>query len=403
MTRPMKRPIGVVLALVASFAALGSAFGADTTELFGLGAVQKGTGGAGVASPQDASWVLLNPAALVDLERRLDLSLELLIIEGSAEPKGSPIASNPFAGELHDDAAFLVPSGGMVWPLKKGVLAVGAYGIQGDRFDYPRPRTTLALLYNADRRIKHEVAKVPIAYGYRFENGWALGAALVPALTRFRTDSLTLRLTPTKGENEYDYAVGLGYKLAVYKRWEKWSLGATYTSRTHIGHYDKYSDLLLWSFDLPEKWRAGIAYRPRPDLEFVLDYKRINWSDIGILGHTTIRGGLGLDDQDIIKAGLTWKASDRWTLRSGFSWGESSVGDGDVFGNVLSPALSELHLAAGFSYRLGERSTVHASFAHVLPEEKTDTGTGDLFSFLGRGTKIRYQEDSITVQYTLAF
>jgi len=399
----MKRPVAVVLALVASFAAPGSAFGADTTELFGLGAIQKGTGGAGVASPQDASWALLNPAGLVDLERRVDLSLELLIIEGAAEPRGSLIASNPFAGELHDDAAFFVPSGGMVWPLEKGVLAVGAYGIQGDRFDFGRPRTTLALLDNADRRIKHEVAKVPIAYGYRFENGWALGAAVVPAVTRFRTDSLTLHLRPTEGKNAYDWAVGLGYKLGVYRRWAKWSLGAAYTSRTRIGDYDKYSDLLLWSFDLPEKWRAGIACRPRPAVEFVLDYKRINWSEIGMLGHTTIRGGLGLKDQHILKAGLTWKASDRWTLRSGFSWSESSVGDGDVFGNVLSPAVSEWHLAAGFSYLVGERSTLHASFAHVLPEEKADKGSGDFFSLLGRGTRIRYREDSVTVQYTLAF
>jgi len=388
---------------MACLTATGSAFGADTTELFGLGAIQKGTGGAGVASPQDASWSLLNPAALVDLERRFDLSVELLFIEGEARPRGSPIASNPFAGELHDDSAFLVPSGGFVWPLEKGVLAIGAYGVQGDRFDYPRPRTTLALLHNADRRIKHEVAKVPIAYGYRFGNGWALGAALVPAVTRFRTDSITLRLSPTKGGNAYDWAAGLGYKLALYRRFEKWRLGAAYTSRTRVGDFDKYSDLLLWSFDLPEKWRIGLAYRPRPNLEFVLDYKRIHWSDIGILGHGTIRGGLGLDDQDIVKGGLTWDVGERWTFRTGASWGASAVGDELAFGNVISPALSQLHLAAGFSYRLNNRCTCHVSFAHAVPEEKTDDGTGDLFSFLGRGTRIRYREDSITVQYTLAF
>jgi len=403
VTPPVRETFAAALALAAAVVVVGGAWGADTTELIGLGAIQKGTAGAGIASPQGAAWSLLNPAALVDLERRLDFSLELLMIEGWAEPRGNPIVASPFAGELRDDCAFVVPSGGIVWPLKKGVIAIGGYGVQGDRLDFPRSRTTLALLQDADRRVKHEVAKFPIAYGYRFGNGWAVGAALVPAVTRFRTDSLTLRLRPTKGGNHTEWGFGLGYKLAVYKRWEKWSLGGAYTSRTRISDSDKYSDLLLWSLDLPEKWQAGVAYRPRPGLELVLDYKRVKWSDIGILGHRTVRGGLGLHDQDIVKAGLTWQANDHWTLRTGLSYGKAAIGDGFVFANILSPAVIEWHLAAGFSYRFAERSTAHVSVTHALPEERTDNGRGDLFSFLGRGTQIGYEEDSVTVQYTLAF
>ena len=66
-------PIRVVLwcAVLGVWGIANVAFAVDGYELFGIGPIQKGMGGAGAAAPKDATWVLLNPASIVDLDRRL--------------------------------------------------------------------------------------------------------------------------------------------------------------------------------------------------------------------------------------------------------------------------------------------------------------------------------------------
>lgn len=408
---PDMKPSGLLVLvrlgiLVAATALLASPKGraADGTELFAIGAIQKGMGGAGVAAPKDATWTLLNPASLVDLPRRIDLGLEVLFLRETVTPRGNPIAANPFAGTLSDRSVLAVPSFGVVWPLGKGALGFGVFGHHGNKVDYGRPRTTLGIFGNFDRRLDYQLVKFPVAYAYRFSSGWALGIAAVPAFARLRTDSFTLSLGPTRGGHKWEDALGIGLKLGVYRRWEKWGVGATYTSRTWMEHYDRYDDLLVdGKLDLPQKFRIGFAYRPIRKLEFVLDYKWIRLSEIDTLANKTIWGGLGWKDRHIVKGGVTWDVNRRWTLRSGFSWTPSPIEREFSFVNAMTASLTELHLAAGFSYHLGERSAFHFSYAHAFPEEQTDSGRGDIFSFLGRGTKIGYAEDSLTFQYSYLF
>jgi long-chain fatty acid transport protein len=381
-----------------------AAYGADGNELFGIGAIQKGLGGAGVASPQDATWALLNPAGLVDLDRRLDLSIELFSNRVWSQPRGFPLAANPWAGEMRVGNVVPIPSGGMVWPLARGTLAFGVFGVQGNVADFPRPRTTLSLLANSDRRSQYEVARIPLAYGYRFDNGWAVGGAVVGAVTRLRIDSITLALRPTRGDYHWDVAFGAGFELGVYKRWEHWSVGAAYSSRVWMDDYARYkSDLVRWNFDLPQKLQAGVALRPHARLEVLLDYKWIDWSATKLLGNSPIHGGVGWRDQHIVKAGFAWEVDARWSLRSGVSWGEAPVRRQFSFANALTPALAEVHVALGASYRLDDRTTIHGALAYAPRKTASENGQGDIFSLLGHGTTIGYQENALIVQVTRKF
>ncbi|MBI3118344.1 MAG: hypothetical protein HYZ00_06645, partial [Candidatus Hydrogenedentes bacterium] len=132
-------------------------YAADANELYAIGAVQKGMGGAGVASPQDATWVLLNPAAIVDLEPRIDVIQEFLRVELESRPRG--IARNPFAGELHDSSIVPITSLGVVWEGKHGTFGFGGFGMEGNKADFPSPRTIPGLLGNGDRRSGYEVGR----------------------------------------------------------------------------------------------------------------------------------------------------------------------------------------------------------------------------------------------------
>lgn len=395
--------IRATLTLLLCFVTLRTAQAADATELLGIGALQLGHAGAGTASPQDASWALMNPAGLAALDRRLDLHLEMIYATFEAEPRGSVIAANPFAGTMKDDVWITIPSGGIVWPTEYGTFALGAYGVQGDRVDYPHSRSTIAIPFHADRRMRQDIAKVPFAFSYPLDNGWSLGIALVPAVARQKTDSITLRFLPTKGDYEYDWALGLGAVFGIYRRWERWSIGASYMTRTDMQKFEKYDDLNFWSYDLPEEIRIGIAYRPIPKLELLLDYKWIDWSSINTIGRRSISGGLGINDQHILKAGLTWDINPRWTLRGGASYADSPTEDGFVFANSLSPAVTEWHLACGLSYRWNRRWEFHFAYTHAIPRSQGDNGQGDLFSWLARGSTIGFREETLTGQITWKF
>lgn len=377
---------------------------ASAKELFAIGAQQKSLGGGGVASPRDAFWVLINPASIVDLDKRADFGIETFYNHLEAEPKGFPFAANPFAGKLNDRNLLAFPSGGVVWPLKVGTIGIGGFGVMGNMSDYDRPRTTLALFKNADRRSRYQISKVPIAYAYQFDNGWAFGGAIVPTVTRFATDSITLKFRPAKGNNNWEYAMGIGFQLGLYKKWEKWSLGVNYNSRVWTDDFNLYEDdLAFWNVDLPQKLQVGLSWRPRNDLEFTVDYKWIDWSATKLFGNKNIDGGLGWQDQHIGMAGMEWKATDKWAFRFGTAISNQNIPDESVFINIITPGIATVHLATGATYKYNEHWEFHWAYTHTLDAQQTESGKGDVFSFLGKGSEIAYKERSFTAQVSYKF
>lgn len=403
MQHPGKKHISFLAA--ALFLASLNAYGADGNQLVGFGAIQKSLGGAGAASPQDATWIVINPATLAGLDRRIDISFEVLNIHVDAEPKGLFLLSNPLAGNMKFETFVAIPSFAMVWPLdEENKLGFGVIGMAGNRTDFHHPRATIALLGNGDRRAAEQIARMPLSLSHRFENGWAVGVAAVPAFMRFRTDSLTLKLHPTDGDNRYDNAYGAGFALGLYKSRDKWSVGAAYSSRVWMTDFPRYKhDLVLWSLDLPEEIQVGLAYRPVQPVQLVMDYKWINWDAIHLFGRETIHGGLGWKSQNIVKGGVIWDINEKWTARAGFSITNPVVDNKHVFANVLTPSVPEAHLGTGFSYRYNDRSSVHLSYEMSIPKTRTESGKGDLFSILGKGSKVGYEEYSLTAQYTYKF
>jgi len=354
-------------------------------ELIGLGPLQKGVAGAGAASGEDSSWMLLNPAAIASIESRADFYVDVILPTAELEPDG--LIANPFAGDMSFSDIKFAPGGGAIWKKGKWTFGAGLYGIGGDSADFERSRTILTLLSNADRRAEILIAEAPFTVAREFDNGWSIGASLIGAAIRFRTDTLTLSLRPTEGENEWDTSVGVGFNAGIIKKWKRFALGLSYHSRTAMTDLDRYDDLIVFHLDLPEKFRAGVAVDVTKKLELLLDYKRINWSDVAQQGKPPIQNGLGWKDQHIYKIGLRYKLNDKWKLRAGFSDGNSPVPDGGVFINSIFPALSNEHISAGVTYAAKDNLDVHFSASHAFRNQGVDDGRGGIFSLLGRGTR----------------
>jgi long-chain fatty acid transport protein len=247
------------------------------------------------------------------------------------------------------------------------------------------------------------VAKLPISYAFAFDNGWTIGGSILGVITEFRTDSLTLSLRPTGGNFEKDVGLGIGLQLSLYKRWEHFRFGATWTSRQAVQQYKHYEDLVQWNLDLPEKLQVGVAWEPISKLALLADYKFQRWSAIPQFARPTMEGGLGWDDQHIYKVGAVYQWNDQWTFRAGYSRGNPAVPEDGIFANIITPAIPEDHFTFGFTRRLTEHSDFHFAWTHTFPERVRDTGKGDIFSRLGRGSIVQYEEDAFTFQYTYRF
>jgi long-chain fatty acid transport protein len=163
--------------------------------------------------------------------------------------------------------------------------------------------------------------------------------------------------------------------------------------------YHKYNDAIKWNLDMPQTIQIGIAYRPTDRLEFVADYKWIDWTQIKQLSEKTIKGGLGWEDQYIIKVGASYKLNDRWTVRAGLSHGKSPIPDEFIFANALTPAIGEDNLGLGFTYAVNAHSDLSFAYRHCFEKEREDNGRGDIFSKLGRGSKSNYEENALIFQY----
>jgi hypothetical protein len=74
-----------------------------------------------------------------------------------------------------------------------------------------------------------------------------------------------------------------------------------------------------------------------------------------------------------------------------------------VFGAALAPLMVTDHVAAGFTRVLNDRSELHVTLAHWFERQQTDTGAGDLYSHLGKGSQCAVRAEWLTIGYSLKF
>lgn len=377
------------------------AFGGEGVFLLGNDALQLGRASSGVASPRSAYWSYMNPASMVDLERRFDINWYSVFPEVKLKPRG--LIGNRLDGTLVSDEMANIASAGLIWPLKKGVLGGGIFIPSGAGVEYPHSRNIFSRLFegNSDRRLSYQHIRGVLSYAYRFDNDWAVGFGLHLSVSRFRTDHITLGLTSPAYENEWDNAYGVGFGVGIYRRWDRFALGLNYSSRHWTQAMDKYRDLLSSPLDTPRVAQVGIAYKLTPTIELTADYKWLHWRRITTYGSPIFRGGgYGWTNQNGIKLGIEWKATPKWTFTAGYAYSNSPVRTNGVFLAGLVPVIVETHITAGASYQINEKHAVHFAGVWAPPHKMVESGEGDLFSRLGKGTSIEAKAISVVLGYS---
>jgi long-chain fatty acid transport protein len=383
------RALLLPVAALALMAPLGAA---DGTQLIGIGPAQLGAAGAGVASPQDSTWIELNPAALVELPQRVDAAVELIDAKATLTPQG-PLG-NSAAGTMSDRVLVEAPDLTYSGQWGGGALGFGVYSVSGLAIEYPAGRSS-ALVNGTgfDRRAQAETARASLVYSRTLIEQWSLGIALDGDYQQFRSDALTGAGTETSGAYRLDHALGAGFAVAVYRHWAEASFGLCYTSRQWMQRLRDYGDLLESSVDQPQEVQAGVAWRPLAWLEPMLDYRYIDWTSVKVFGDHA--NGFGWRNQNIVMLGANAYAAEGLVLRAGVAYGRSPITDSEAFTNGLTPLITEWHAALGASYVYDRHLSLQASYVHGFKKTLVDDGSDA--GGLGKGTRIALTVDSLAL------
>ncbi len=382
-----KRLITTTLALAAMTTQL---FATEGINLIGIGPIQQGTAGAGVASAKDSTWLILNPAGLTDVPRSVDASFQIFA------PSRTIDSSVNTVGEQEDNSAFVIPSISTSFGCchgENGSLGLGIYGTSGMGTDYSVGRDPNP---DKDQFTALSIAKMTATYAYKFgDSGLSIGAGPVFVFSRFRTDMMVAPgVYPSDDGNT---ATGMGGIIGINQHLGRLTVGGSYQSEQFMSSFKDYNNMFLSSLNLPQMATVGAAFNVLDNLELALDYRWLGWGELDEMGDH-----FGWKNQNIVKAGITWGVTEALTLRTGVSYGKSPIDADNAFANALFPAIMETHFACGASYAW-EKWSAHMAYIHAFENEITANGPNMGPGFDGTGTKISMYQNSLTLGVTRVF
>jgi long-chain fatty acid transport protein len=362
----------------------------------GFGVNDQGLAGAGVALPQDTLDAAVNPANMAFVGKRYDFGLAFFNPNREYTVTGNPSPFPAFGltpGTVKSDAKwFVLPSLGANWMLDAdSSIGLSIFGNGGMNTDYPTDT------FHGDQRTGVDLMQLFIAptYARKLAPHHALGITPILAIQRFTARGLQAfgnfgfssdkdNLTDNGYSYSYGYGARIGYQGEIVPML---NLGLAYQTRTYMSEFKKYKGLFAeqGDFDIPSNWTVGLALKPMPELAFVFDVQRINYSEVKSINNPLVPGvtltpgslgtdggaGFGWKDMTIYKVGVQWMSSRDWTWRVGYSKGNSPIEDSEVLFNILAPGVVEQHVTAGFTAATSKDQDLSFALTRALSHSVT--------------------------------
>ncbi|MFB0520371.1 MAG: OmpP1/FadL family transporter [Desulfatiglandales bacterium] len=126
-----------------------------------------------------------------------------------------------------------------------------------------------------------------------------------------------------------------------------------------VAPFDEKSDFTQ-KFPHPSTWGLGLAYKPMTNLTLTADFQRTNWSEFKIDVDYDIEGTALTDkdysadwkDSNRYRFGVEYKPTERWSLRGGYFFDESSLPDKSVsFSNIADVDRHNIILGTGYEWK----------------------------------------------------
>lgn len=392
MSRFPSRP--ALLAVATSLALAGPAHATNGYFSHGYGMQSKGAAGVGAALPQDSLASATNPAGLTDLGDRLDLGLDYFVPD-----RGASITGNAFgpdqAFDGNDTRAFFIPEFGYVRQVNDR-LAVGLaiYGNGGMNTDYGQnPYARFGATGEAGVNLSQLFVSPALAWKLNDRHSVGLAANLIyqefeaKGVGLFAGFSSAPAQVSDKGK---DRATGASVRLGWQGHFtDALTVGASWQSRGETGAFDDYRGLFAdqGSFDVPETWVLGAAFKASKTLTLAADLQKIFYSDISAVGNSVASlfagaplgsgdgPGFGWQDIQVVKVAALYQATPRLLLRAGYSKSEQPVPAGETLFNILAPGVIEQHVTLGATWELDAKNALSVAYAKGLEERVNGAGS----------------------------
>lgn len=349
------------------FALSHNAHATNGDQMLGITATQWGMGGAIVAAPQDAATTMYNPAGLAVLgikDVRFDMGVGLLNPPRQANDHDS------------DSEYYLMPAGAAAFNVNDRLfLGMTMGGISGSGVDFP---DVLTAAPGAQAVVTTKQSyKIAPGFAYRVSDQLSVGAALQVgyqslAMYNGMNPAGVLTLPQTQV-----YGAGVNAGL-IYKVNDTIQVGANWTSKTNMDEFkwNTNNGTYRMTMDMPQIIALGVALKPMPGLLVEADVKHIGFSDVlDKVAFQTPAGAstmnFGWSDQTVFAIGVQKEIDANTTLRAGFNYGKSPIGEEDVNTNIGSLAITEKHFSLGATRRFSDKVSASISYVHAFQNEIT--------------------------------
>lgn len=405
----------LALMLLASFPALAT----DGYFSHGYGVKSQGIGGVGIALPQDGLAAATNPAGTAFLQDRVDAGLTWFGPKRSAQIIGNAAGTDAsYDGNGKSD--FFIPEFGYIKHIDSDLVAsLAIYGNGGMNTQYAsNPYGRFGSTGTAGINLEQLFITPSVAYKLNEQN--ALGLALNFAYQRFSAQGLNA-FAPSSANaanltnRGTDTSTGLGVRLGwTGQVTPDLTLGATWASKIKTGKFNNYSGLFAnsGSFDIPENFGVGLAYKTTPLWTLAADLERIKYSGVNsvanplsnltVLGNplgSPNGGGFGWRDVTVVKLGASYAYSPELTLRAGYNHSGQPIPNDQTFFNILAPGVVQDHLTLGGTFNLQSGGELSVAYTHGF--KKTINGVNSIptTGYGGGNANISLEENILGVAY----
>ncbi len=398
----------------------------------GYGVKAQGTGGVGIALPQDALAAATNPAGMALIGNRADVGLTLFNPDReatlSSTAGGSGMLDGTFDGNGREN--FLIPEGGYNRFIKDNVtLGVSVYGNGGMNTEYEQPIALLSGASGTTSGIDYIQLFVAPTVAWKITDGQTLGVSVNLGYQRFKATGIdNFTFISASPANVTGLGVDDGYGIGLHLGWtgeltDAITLGATYQTRTNFSRFDDYKGLFAneGEMDAPASYGIGISIEASPQLTIAADVQRILYSDVAAIGNplslwngqpfvsggpgnlgTGTGPGFGWDDVTVLKIGFNYAVNDALTLRGGYDHTEQPVQESETLFNILAPGVVQDHLSLGATWTLANSAELSVAYTHAFENSVSGVDVIPL-PFGGGDVALKMHQDSLGIAYGWKF
>lgn len=411
------RKLSTLVALVLS---AGAAHATDGYFQHGYGVKAQGVGGVGIALPQDGLAAATNPAGSAFVGDRLDVGLTWF-----SPKRGSEVVGNagPVNGSFNGDGEenFFIPEVGFVKQINPKLAAgIAIYGNGGMNTTY---KNGIPLFGSGEAGVNLEQLFVSPNVAWKITEDHAVGAAVNFAYQRFEAKGLSnfdnafFSTSPGNVTNRgVDTSTGWGLRLGYTgKITPDLTIGATWSSKIKASKFEKYKGLFAdgGSFDIPENYGIGVAYKATRSLNIAADVGKILYSDVNSVGAPIANfassklgasngPGFGWKDVTVYKLGATYEVNQDLTIRAGYNHSTQPIPASETLFNILAPGVVQDHLSIGGTLKVAGGGELSVAYTHAF--KKTVNGSGSISpSFGGGNANVHLEENILGVAYGWKF